>query len=128
MIAIDNSGLLTVCNVCGAAGFAPAVTYAYDSAAHTITLTDASVFAAADGLAIVQITITDGTGAQLTNKITVTATPKVIDVSSLDAFLGFNINVMVVTTNRMQGVLSQYHVGSSTPIAGSLRWSNKTQG
>lgn len=128
MIAIGNSGLLTVCNVCGVAGFVPAVSYAYDSAAHTITLTDASAFAAGDGLAIVQITITDGTGAYLTNKITVTATPKIIDVSTLDSFLGFNINVMVVTTNRMQGVLSQYQVGSTTPVSGSLRWGNKTQG
>ena len=120
--------MLTVCNVCGLSGFVPVVGYAYDAVAKTITVTDDSTFAAGDGLAIVHITITDGNGDHVKSKITVTDTPRVVDVSGLDEFLGFNINVMVVTNNRSQGVLSAYNVGRIMPAAGNLRYVNKSMG
>ena len=62
MQAINNSGLLTICNVCGLTGFAPAIGYVYDPTGETITITDASTFGAGDGMKIEHLYVTDADG------------------------------------------------------------------
>lgn len=127
MQAIKNTGFLIACNTCGTGAFAPSVAYAYDSEAQTMTITDNSVFAAGDGLKRLQINITDGNGDSLSAHEDVTATPIIVDVSTLDPFLGLTVTVTVVTNDRMLGDLAAYQIGATAPIAGNLRFTNKSQ-
>lgn len=127
MQAINNSGLLTVCNVCGLAGFTPAATYVYDPTAKTIVVTEASTFGAGDGLKIIHISINDAQGNHLYYKLTVAGTNHSFDVSTMDPVEGFTITATVVTNLRAMGDMSAYRVGSWAPASGSLGWKNKSQ-
>ena len=127
MQAIKNTGLLTICNVCGLSGFLPGASYVYNSGAATIVVTEASTFAAGDGLKIMHIYITDADGNIEYYTRTVAGTNHSFDVSTMNPVHGFTINVTIVTNNRMVGDLSAYNVGSGAPTTGTLAYGNKSQ-
>lgn len=124
MKAIDNSGILNITNNCECSGFEPAVNYSYDSGADTITVTDASVFPAGDGLKIIHINVTDTHGGDKYAKIEVAAGNVVIDVSGLNANGGFNIRATVVTNDDCDATLTAYGIASATADAGAMGNSN----
>lgn len=63
--AIDNTNLLQMCNDCGAIGFVPSVTYAYDANAATVTVTNASTIPAGDTLNIIKVRVHDFFGNEV---------------------------------------------------------------
>lgn len=127
MQAINNSGLLTVCNVCGLTGFAPAISYVYDAGAKTILITDASVFAGGDDMKIEHVRINDADGGQMYAHIDAASGTHTFDVSGLNPVEGFTITATVVSNNHMMGDLSAYNVGSGAPATGTLNYKNKSQ-
>lgn len=127
MQAIKNTGLLSICNVCGLSGFTPGASYVYDAGAKTILVTEASTFAAGDGLKIIHIHINDADGNQMYYKLTVATTGHTFDVSTMNPVEGFTITATVVTNNRAMGDLSAYNVGSGAPSSGNLGYKNKSQ-
>ncbi len=56
---IDNSNLLQMCRDCGAAGFIPAFTYAYDATAETVTVTNASTIPGGDAIKLIKARVHD---------------------------------------------------------------------
>lgn len=102
MNPIDNSNLI---NYRGTqpAGFIPSVSYVYDAAAKTVTVTDGSTIPAGDTLSKVHVRIADKFGGEVRDAITVTAGPgaKVLDVSTLDASKGLDLRATVLTTKHI---------------------------
>ena len=127
MKAINNSGLLNICNVCGLSGFTPAASYVYDATAKTIVVTEASTFGAGDGLKIMHIYIHDCDGNSMYYTRTVAATNHSFDVSAMNPVEGFTITATIVTNLRAMGDLSAYNVGSGAPTTGNLGYNNKSQ-
>ena len=120
MNAINNSGLLNPIGVIGTGAFAPSGTYAYNSGAATVTVTDTSTYAAGDSLKILHIYITDTDGTVEYKKITAGGGNVVADVSELDLSGGFNINCTVVTAFRYIGDMSAFQIGVNAPTTGSF--------
>ena len=127
MQAINNSGLLTICNVCGLTGFAPAIGYVYDPTGETITITDASTFGAGDGMKIEHLYVTEADGKVMYASIGAADGSHEFDVSGLNPVEGFTINATVVSNKRAMGDLSAYRVGAGAPTTGNLGYLNKTQ-
>lgn len=127
MTAMDNTGLLTLTHY-SAPGIAPVVAYAYDAEDEEITVTNSSTFGAGDSFKAVIITVTDCNGKQVHAKISVAATPNVINVSTLDAYGGFNILAQVISTKREQAILTAYGVGATLAASGNLRHKNISHG
>lgn len=71
--AVDNSNLLQMCKDCGAVGFVPTVTYAYDAGAATVAITNSSTIPAGDALKRVKFAVHDCFGNQVTGHIDVAA-------------------------------------------------------
>lgn len=127
MMAMDNTGLLTLTHY-SAPGIVPVVAYAYVADDEEITVTNTSTFGVGDSFKAVIITVSDCNGKQVHAKISVASTPNVVDVSTLDAYGGFNITAQVVSTNREQAIVTAYGVGATLAAAGNLRHKNTSKG
>lgn len=111
MSAIDNSNLKTgLCGGCECTGFIPAVTFSYNSGAGTITVTEASTYAAGDARKIVNLRVSDKNGDKVVSNISEADGDDAvtIDVSTLDLSEGYRLDATVVTT---AGCISDGHAG-----------------
>ena len=122
---IDNAGIINIGQTAFVAGFVPSATFAYNAGAHTLTVTDASTYPAGDDLGIMHIKVYDEFGGEKSDKITVGAGNKAVDVSALDALKGLSVKVTVVTDNGLAATGGAYHIGSTAPVSGSMRYWNK---
>lgn len=129
-IVIDNAGFLAADYGTGTAGFTPAISFSYDSVGESISVQDDSTYPAGDGIAAINVTVADHSGAKVHGQITVTGVGGAInlDVSGLDPYEGFSISAHITTDLRKKAVLSAYEVGSETPKSGNLRFKNVTGG
>lgn len=100
-MAINNANLLQMCRDCGAAGFVPVVSYAYDGAGAEVTVTNSSTIPAGDTFAKVHVRVHDFSGKAISGAITVPATPLVLDISTLNRSKPLAITVTVITTNNI---------------------------
>lgn len=130
VIAIDNAGFLAADFGTGTDGFTPAISYAYDVNGESIAVQDDSTYPDGDGIAAINVTVADHSGAKVYGQITVAGVGGAItvDVTTLDPYKGFDISCHITTDLRKKSVLSAYGVGSVTPIAGNLRYKNTTGG
>jgi hypothetical protein len=71
MLVIDNVNLLNICRDCGAVGFLPEMTYAYDSNDDEITLTNASTIPSGDSLRLIKAKVHDSFGNEVVGALTV---------------------------------------------------------
>lgn len=121
MKAIDNSALLNINTPpVVTAGFVPALTYAYNSGAKTITVTDASAFPAGDGLKMINVKIHDQSGNTLYGSIAAAAgNTGAIDVSTMTLSKDLTITATVATNKGClsDGVANRIN---ATNNAGSL--------
>lgn len=111
MSAIDNSNLINnLCGGCECTGFVPAVTFSYNSGAGTITVTEASTYAAGDARKIANLRVSDKNGTKVAGSISEADGDDAvtIDVSSLDLSEGYRIDATVVST---AGCISDGHAG-----------------
>lgn len=100
-MTIDNTNLLQMCRDCGATGFVPAVDYAYDSGAATVTLNNASTIPAGDTFSKMKARVHDFFGNEVRGVQTVQATDLVLDVSTLDRSKPLAITLTIHTTNKI---------------------------
>ncbi len=120
MKAINNDGILNITNRCDCAGFIPSVTYSYDSALDTMTITDASTFPAGDDLAKIRINVTDTHGGDKYSEITAAAGNVVVDTSGLNANGGLNVRVTVITDDGCDATLATNGIASAIANAGDV--------
>lgn len=97
MYVIDNTNLLQMCHDCGAVGFIPVLTYAYDAGAETVTVTDASTIPAGDGLNKIKLKVHDYYGGTVTGEIAAALGNDVIDVSGLDRSKALALSATIIT-------------------------------
>lgn len=111
MSAIDNSNLINnLCGGCECTGFVPSVTFSYNSGAKTITVTDASTYAAGDDRKIVNLRVSDKNGDKVAGNISQADGDDAVTISvaALDLSEGYRIDATVVTT---AGCISDGHAG-----------------
>lgn len=103
MNTIDNTNLLNMCRDCGAVGFIPSVSYAYDAVAETVTVTNASTIPADDALSVIKIRVHDFFGKEVRSVVPSAAptTPVVVDVSDLDNSKGLSLTVTIFTDEHI---------------------------
>lgn len=118
--AIDNSGVINVCNDCGTTGFTPVVSYTYDASAKTVAVQDGSTFPSGDSLKKVHVRVLDDFGGEVRDTITVTGAggAKTINVASLNASKGLKISATVITANNIVAD------GNALPLAAAGSLSN----
>jgi hypothetical protein len=107
----DNSNLVNgLCGGCECTGFVPAVTFVYDANAGTITVTEASTYAAGDARKICNIRVTDKAGNKVDGNISAADGDDAvtIDVSDLDLSEGYRIDATVLANS---GCISDGHAG-----------------
>lgn len=122
MGAIDNTNLKTnLCGGCDCSSFVPAVSFAYDSNAKTITVTDSTTYGAGVNRKIVNFYIIDKNDKSVVGNIPHDDGDNAVtvNVASLDLSEGFVIKATVVADN---GCISDGHFGKIGMIiaAGSL--------
>lgn len=100
---IDNANLLQMCKDCGAVGFVPTVSYAYDAAAGTVTLTNTSTIPAGDTLKIIKCKVVDSFGGYKSGDIVSAGgfAPVVINVTTLNRNKPLGICVDIQTVNHI---------------------------
>jgi len=125
MTPIDNSGIVDILARSCAVGFAPSATYAYDSEAHTVTVTDTSTLPDGDDITIIHVRVIDAFGAIAIGKIEAAEGNVAVDVSDLDPIDGLSVTVTFVTDNRLTADGSVYNVGTTAPDDGNIRYVNK---
>lgn len=117
MTPISKKNLQNFTGGCDCPGFAVSVSVAFDSAAKTAVVQDNSTYGSGDGLASVNVVISDRHGNVKNARITVTGVGGKQTVSlaaNMDLSEGINVRATVVTTNRCVADLSAYHVGPAT--------------
>ncbi len=124
MTPISNSGIININARSCAIGFAPSATYAYDSSAKTVTVTDTSTLPSGDDITIIHIRVTDAFGNVALGSISAAEGNDAVDVSGLDPIDGMSVNVMFVTDNRLTADGSVYNVATTSPASGNIRYVN----
>lgn len=100
--AISNTDLLAdICGGCDCTGFAPALTVAYNSGGHTVTVTDGSTYSGGDARKIVQFEVRDCFGNKITGAVLEGDgdNAQAVSVVGFDASQGFTIKATVVSKN-----------------------------
>ncbi len=119
--AIDNANLVNLNVNLGTTGFTPAVSYAYDAGAKTVTVTDGSTIPAGDTLKKVHVKVMDDFGGEVRDTITVTGAPgaKTINVATLDPSNGLKVMATVLTTKMLAADGSAVRIGAAGSVG---RW------
>lgn len=99
-----------LCDGCGN-GLVPVLTYAVNTGAKTVTVTDASTFGAGDDLNVVNVSVYDKDGKEKHGQITVDAGNVVIDVTGMN-LSSLDIKATVVSTQGAKADLGIYNIGS----------------
>lgn len=108
VLAFDNSNLKdAACGGCDCSGFTPAATFAYNSGAHTVTVTDGSAYDAGDARKMLHARVTAVKGGKA---VASSAGAPVVDVSGLDLSEGFQVFATIVSNN---GCISDGHFGNN---------------
>lgn len=94
---IDNSNLLQMCHDCGAVGFIPVLTYAFDAGAETVTVTDGSTLPDGDTLTKIKVRVNDFFGGTVVGEIAALAGNVVIDVSDLNLSKPIALTATIIT-------------------------------
>ncbi len=117
--AINNANIKDYCESgCIIAGFIPALTYVYNAAGATVTVTDASTLPAGDALAKLQVKITDEFGGEVRGTIAALAgNTGAISVATLNRSKALNIQVTLVTTKHIQSVGSAWNIGAAGSVS-----------
>ena len=99
MKAFDNANLTDkLCGNCGCPGFAPAIGYAYNASAKTVTLTEKGTAPSSDTFKNANVEIHDRFGNSVKSSITAAAgNTGALDVSGLNASKGLRVTATVVT-------------------------------
>lgn len=124
MMPISNSGILNLNASSCAVGFAPAATYAYNSGANTMTVTDTSSFGAGDDMGACIVYVHDSFGNVNQGRFTAGGGNVAVTTVGLNAAQGLHVRVTIVTDNRLIADLSVYNVGTGTPVSGSVAYRN----
>jgi hypothetical protein len=115
--AIDNSNLINY-RGCLPAGFTPALTYAYNAGAATVTVTDATVLPAGDTLKKIRVRIHDKFGGEVRGSISaLLGNTGAISVASLNTSKGLDITVTITTTNMIAADGGAYHIDAAGSIS-----------
>lgn len=122
MIAIDNSGLVNYCRSCNCSGFIPVLTYAYNAAAKTVTVTNASTVSSPDGWKIGRITVHDQFGNTAYNHIDTVSGNAVVNTATLDASKPYSITATLVTNGGCTADGSASKIGAAGALGG---WDKK---
>ncbi len=99
MNVIDNTNLINMCRDCGAAGFVPDLSYAYNAGAATVTMTNGSTIPSGDTLKKIKIRVHDFFGKEVRGLIegnTVGATRATATVTI--TAVGADGDIITVTT------------------------------
>lgn len=115
MPVIDNSNLIRMCNDCGAVGFVPVISFAFDPETSTFTFTNTSTIPAGTTFTKMKAKLIDHNGKQLNGAQTVQATPLAVDASTLDLSEPVNILIFISTANKINA-------------DGSFKWVSHTEG
>ena len=117
MIAVDNTNLISGLNTPAVVttGFAPVVTWAYSSP--SITFTDGSSFPSADSFKIINCTVTDNEGNQVTGAINAASGTAVVNCSTLVQTSPWRVNATVVSTNGCISDGGQSGIGPAVTIS-----------
>jgi hypothetical protein len=118
MIAIDNSELKAYCRNCNCANVVPALTYAYDAAAKTVTVTSASTIGSPDGLKIIHINVHDQYGNSVYGKIQTISGNVVISTATLDASKPYSITATLVSNGGCLADGSAKNIGAAGALGG----------
>jgi len=124
MNAIDNSALLNIDKpLVDTTGFAPAMTFAYNAGAKTVTVTDASAFGAGDSFSRINVKIHDEVGNTVLGTISAAAgNTGALDVSGMDLTTDLAITATMNTTKGCMTAGSVRGV-NATKTSGSLgKW------
>jgi hypothetical protein len=115
--AIDNTNLVNY-RGCLPAGFTPALTYAYNAGAKTVTVTDATVIPAGDTLKKIRVRIHDKFGNEVRGSISaLLGNTGAVSTATLDDSKGLDITVTITTTNMIAADGGAYHIGAAGSIA-----------
>lgn len=119
MTAIENSGLLNVCNNC-ANGLVPMLSWSFNAETKVLTITDSSVYSGGDGLAAINVEVHDKHGNVKHGQITVAGGNVQIDLNSeFNENEGFNITATIVTESRNTADLAIYLNAGITQTSGT---------
>jgi len=118
-MAINNANLLNMCKDCGAVGFVPELSYAYDAVEAEVTITNTSTIPSGDTFLKLKVRVHDFFGKEVRGFQTVQATPLVIDISSLDRSKPLAITVTLITTNN---ILADGGAYGYLQAAGNIGW------
>lgn len=119
MDAIDNSSLISYRKgyVIDPA-FIPSNTWVYDSSAKTVAVKDASTFAAGDSLIKAKFRVTDKFGGEIRGTVLLTGNHAItVDVSTLNAAKGLDLEVTVLTTLGLRAEGSAQNIGGAGTTA-----------
>lgn len=125
MIAINNSALISYVSGIGVFPinmtlFTPGATWAYNSGAKTVTVTDAAVIVGPDTFSKANVSITDNNGASVVGVIVAAAgNTGALDVSGLNLAGPLTIQVTEASTKGVQGS-GQSNWVNATNNAGSI--------
>lgn len=120
MIAIENSGLLNVCNNC-ANGLVPTLSWSYNGTTKVLTVTDASVYSGGDNLDVINVEVHDKHGNVKYAQITSAGGNVQVDLNSeFKDNEGFNITATIVTENRNTADLAVYLNAALTQTSGNM--------
>lgn len=117
--AIDNKNLKNFCGGCDCPGFSAAVSVAFDPVAKTAVVQDNSIYGAGDGLAAVNVTVSDRHGNHKYENISTTgvAGKKTVSLTGMNLTEGINVLATVVSNNRCVADMGAYNVGLVTGSA-----------
>lgn len=94
---IDNTNLINMCRDCGAVGFLPEVTYAYDAAAKTVTVTgNGTDIPAGDALTKMKVKVHDMFGNTVAGQ-NADGSALVVSTATLNASKPLALSVTLIT-------------------------------
>lgn len=118
--AISNDPILNdLCGNCDCSDFVPAATYNYNSGAHTITITDTTVYGSGNSRKVVQLLISDCYGNKVSSSIAGDDVDNAVavNVAPLNPADGFKVSATIVSVS---GCISDGHARVLGATTGSL--------